>query len=26
VTVDAEFVEKNLGELARSADIARYVL
>jgi ATP-dependent HslUV protease ATP-binding subunit HslU len=26
VTVDAGFVEKNLGELARSADIARYVL
>jgi ATP-dependent HslUV protease ATP-binding subunit HslU len=26
VTVDAAFVEKNLGELARSADIARYVL
>jgi ATP-dependent HslUV protease ATP-binding subunit HslU len=26
VTVDAGFVEKNLGELSRSADIARYVL
>jgi ATP-dependent HslUV protease ATP-binding subunit HslU len=26
VVVDARFVEKNLGELARSADIARYVL
>ena len=26
VTVDAEFVEKNLGELARSADMSRYVL
>jgi ATP-dependent HslUV protease ATP-binding subunit HslU len=26
VTVDAGFVEKNLGALARSADIARYVL
>ncbi|MGL4319453.1 MAG: ATP-dependent protease ATPase subunit HslU [Paracoccaceae bacterium] len=26
VTVDEGFVEKNLGELARSADIARYVL
>jgi hypothetical protein len=24
--VDAAFVEKNLGALARSADIARYVL
>lgn len=26
VTVDADFVEKNLGELARSTDISRYVL
>ena len=26
VTVDADFVEANLGELSRSADIARYVL
>jgi ATP-dependent HslUV protease ATP-binding subunit HslU len=26
VVVDAGFVEKNVGELARSADIARYVL
>jgi ATP-dependent HslUV protease ATP-binding subunit HslU len=26
VVVDAGFVEKNLGELSRSADIARYVL
>ncbi|MGE4325947.1 MAG: ATP-dependent protease ATPase subunit HslU [Pseudodonghicola sp.] len=26
VTVDADFVEKNLGELARSADLSRYVL
>ncbi|MFV2002188.1 MAG: ATP-dependent protease ATPase subunit HslU [Paracoccaceae bacterium] len=26
VTVDAEFVESNLGELARSADLSRYVL
>ena len=26
VTVDAAFVEKNLGELARSADMSRYVL
>lgn len=26
VTVDAEFVEKHLGELARSTDISRYVL
>ena len=26
VTVDADFVEKNLGALARTADIARYVL
>ncbi len=26
VTVDADFVEKHLGELSRSADISRYVL
>jgi ATP-dependent HslUV protease ATP-binding subunit HslU len=26
VTVDADFVEQNLGELARSADMSRYVL
>ena len=26
VTVDADFVEKNLGELSRSADLSRYVL
>ncbi len=26
VTVDAAFVEQNLGELARSADLSRYVL
>ncbi|WP_172297822.1 ATP-dependent protease ATPase subunit HslU [Pseudoruegeria sp. HB172150] len=26
VTVDAEFVEKNLGELTRSVDVSRYVL
>ena len=26
VTVDAEFVEKHLGELSRSADLSRYVL
>ena len=26
VTVDADFVEKNLGELAKSADLSRYVL
>jgi len=26
VTVDAEFVEKNLGEMARSTDIGRYML
>ena len=26
ITVDADFVEKNLGELTRSADISRYVL
>ena len=26
VTVDAAFVEKNLGDLARSADLSRYVL
>ncbi|SFC81211.1 ATP-dependent protease ATPase subunit HslU [Tropicimonas isoalkanivorans] len=26
VSVDADFVEKNLGELARSADLSRYVL
>ncbi len=26
VTVDATFVEKNIGDLARSADVSRYVL
>ncbi|TNF20098.1 MAG: ATP-dependent protease ATPase subunit HslU [Rhodobacteraceae bacterium] len=26
VTVDAEFVEKNLGELTRSTDVSRYML
>ncbi|MEY8837899.1 ATP-dependent protease ATPase subunit HslU, partial [Cribrihabitans sp. XS_ASV171] len=26
VTVDADFVEKNLGELSRSTDLSRYVL
>ncbi len=26
VTVDAAFVEKNLGDLSRSADLSRYVL
>jgi ATP-dependent HslUV protease ATP-binding subunit HslU len=26
VTVDAEFVDKNLGELTRSVDVSRYVL
>ncbi len=26
VTVDGDFVEKNLGDLARSADLSRYVL
>jgi len=26
VTVDADYVEKNLGELSRSADLSRYVL
>jgi ATP-dependent HslUV protease ATP-binding subunit HslU len=26
ITVDGDFVEKNLGELARSADMSRYVL
>ncbi len=26
VTVDGDFVEKNLGELSRSADLSRYVL
>ena len=26
ITVDADFVEKNIGDLARSADLSRYVL
>jgi ATP-dependent HslUV protease ATP-binding subunit HslU len=26
ITVDADFVEKNLGELTRSTDLSRYVL
>ena len=26
VKVDADFVEKNLGELSRSTDVSRYVL
>ena len=26
VSVDADFVERNLGDLSRSADISRYVL
>ena len=26
VTIDAGFVEKNLGDLVRSADLSRYVL
>jgi ATP-dependent HslUV protease ATP-binding subunit HslU len=26
VTVDADFVERNIGALARSADLSRYVL
>jgi ATP-dependent HslUV protease ATP-binding subunit HslU len=26
ITVDADFVETNLGELSRSADLSRYVL
>jgi ATP-dependent HslUV protease ATP-binding subunit HslU len=26
VVVDADFVEKNIGALARSADLSRYVL
>ena len=26
ITIDADFVETNLGELARSADLSRYVL
>jgi ATP-dependent HslUV protease ATP-binding subunit HslU len=26
VRVDADFVEENLGELTRSADLSRYVL
>jgi ATP-dependent HslUV protease ATP-binding subunit HslU len=26
VKVDADFVEENLGELTRSADLSRYVL
>jgi len=26
VTVDAAFVEKNLGDLSRSTDLSRYVL
>ena len=26
ITVDGEFVEKNIGELAKSADLSRYVL
>jgi ATP-dependent HslUV protease ATP-binding subunit HslU len=26
VTVDADFVEQNLGELTRSTDLSRYVL
>jgi len=26
ITVDGDFVEKNLGSLSRSADISRYVL
>ncbi len=26
ITIDAAFVEKNIGELARSADLSRYVL
>jgi ATP-dependent HslUV protease ATP-binding subunit HslU len=26
VSVDAAFVERNLGDLSRSADISRYVL
>ena len=26
VTVDADFVQKNLGELLKSADLSRYVL
>ena len=26
ITVDAAFVEANLGELAKSADLSRYVL
>ena len=26
ITVDASFVEANLGELAKSADLSRYVL
>jgi ATP-dependent HslUV protease ATP-binding subunit HslU len=26
VTVNAEFVDKNLGELTKSADVSRYVL
>jgi ATP-dependent HslUV protease ATP-binding subunit HslU len=26
ITVDADFVEQNLGELSRSTDLSRYVL
>jgi len=26
ITVDADFVQTNLGELAKSADLSRYVL
>ena len=26
ITVDGDFVEKNLGELTRSTDLSRYVL
>jgi len=26
ITVDAAFVDQNLGELARSTDVSRYVL
>jgi ATP-dependent HslUV protease ATP-binding subunit HslU len=26
ITVDGDFVEANLGELSRSADLSRYVL
>ncbi|HYP58657.1 MAG TPA: HslU--HslV peptidase ATPase subunit, partial [Beijerinckia sp.] len=26
ITIDAEFVEKNVGDLARNADLSRFIL